>query len=103
MKIHLPFLPMFGPAMLADIKICTARTSRKGKPGDTFDAFGATFELLSVEDVALCEVRSLWREEGCRSPEHFQAVWNGIHPRTGYQPTQRVYLHRFKRLQDPTR
>lgn len=97
MSIDIPFRPSFRDPMLADVKVCTARTRRMGEPGDTFDAFGATFELRSVEDISLYEVSLLWKEEGCTSREHFIAVWNGIHKRKPYSDSQRVYLHRFKK------
>lgn len=96
MLIKIPFKPFFKEPMLSGVKVCTARTKRMGEPGDTFEAFGAIFELVTVHQVFLESVSHLWRDEGCRSREHFIEVWNGIHPRSGYSDQQRVWLHRFK-------
>ena len=93
------FRPMFERPLLEGIKTCTSRTKRMGEPGDRFVAFGAEFEVLSVEEKRLWEVRSLWKEEGCASAEQFEQIWTSIHPRTGYLPYQIVKLHTFKRVQ----
>lgn len=98
MTVTIPFKPFFKEPMLSGVKVCTARTKRMGEPGDTFEAFGATFEILSVEEVRLYEVASLWKEEGCQSEEHFEEVWREIHPRFGYNNYQIVKLHRFKKV-----
>ena len=97
--IQIPFKPFFKMGLLTGAKTCTARTKTMGQPGDTFMAFGATFELLSVEEVRLYEVASLWKEEGCASEEHFKEVWRDIHPRVGYDEYQIVKLHRFRKVQ----
>ena len=94
--VKIPFRPAFREPLLSGVKVCTARTKRMGQPGDTFEAFGATFELKSVSEELLAYVADLWMQEGCTSREHFIEVWNGIHPRTGYHPQQEVFLHRFK-------
>ena len=94
--IKIPFKPYFEQPMLEGVKQYTSRSKRMGNPGDRFLAFGKEFALLSVEDVDLYTVSLLWKEEGCRSREHFIEVWNEIHPRVGYSDMQRVYLHHFK-------
>lgn len=99
-QINIPFKPFFREPILSGTKRYTSRTRIMGKPGDRFLAFGATFELLSVEDCDLYSVALLWKEEGCRSREHFIEVWNEIHPRKPFNPINRVYLHHFKKV-DP--
>jgi hypothetical protein len=94
--VKIPFKPYFKEPLLNGVKTCTARTKRMGEPGDTFMAFGASFELVSVEEVRLYEVASLWKEEGCTSEEDFKGIWETIHPRTGYSEYHIVKLHRFK-------
>jgi hypothetical protein len=98
-KISVKFKSYFREPMLSGVKTCTARTKRMGQPGDTFEAFGAQFELLSVEEVRLYEVASLWKEEGCSSEEDFKMIWKSIHP-LGYFEYERVKLHRFRKV-DP--
>jgi len=97
-EIVIKFKPYFKEPLLSGVKVCTARTKRMGEPGDVFMAFGSQFELLSVEEVRLYEVASLWREEGCTSEDHFKHVWREIHPVVGYDQYQLVKLHRFKRV-----
>lgn len=96
--VQIKFKPYFREPMLAGVKTCTSRTKRMGEAGDRFAAFGATFQLLAIDDVSLYEVSLLWKEEGCTSREHFLQVWNEIHPRAGYSDYQRVYLHAFKKV-----
>lgn len=98
MNVNIPFKPFFKEPMLSGVKVCTARTKRMGEPGDTFEAFGATFEILSINEVRLYEVASLWKDEGCASEEHFKEVWRSIHPRVGYDDHQIVKLHRFRKV-----
>ena len=98
-EIVIRFKPYFREPMLSGVKTCTSRTKTMGKPGDWFTAFGAQFELLSVEEVRLHEVASMWKEEGCTSADHFKEVWREIHPVVGYDDYQLVKLHRFRRAQ----
>lgn len=97
-KVAIKFKPFFKAPMLAGVKVCTARTKRMGETGDTFEAFGATFQVKSVTEESLHYVADLWHQEGCTSHEHFIEVWKEIHPVVGYRPTQSVYLHRFKKV-----
>jgi len=96
MKVKIPFRPYFCRALTSGVKVCTARSSRMGNPGDTFTACGETFELLSLTDEDLYTVSTYWKEEGCNSREHFIEIWNEIHPCKHYSDSQRIYLHRFK-------
>lgn len=95
-EITIPFKPYFKEPLLNGTKQYTSRSKPMGKPGDTFTAFGQQFELLSVKDVDLYTVSTMWKEEGCTSREHFISVWNEIHPVKTYSDSQRTYLHHFK-------
>lgn len=97
MQVTIRFKPFFKDPLLSGVKVCTARTKCMGQPGDTFEAFGAQFEIVSVRDVYLYDVAFLWREEGCTSEDHFKEVWGGIHPVARYDDYQMVTLHRFKK------
>ena len=98
-KIDIPFRDDFKGLMLRDLKTCTSRNKRYGDPGDTFEAFGATFKLTQQDRWALKNVALvLYREEGCTSPDHFIAVWKKIHPRAGWTPEKLVWVHYFKRV-----
>ena len=80
--------------MLSGEKDCTSRPRRYGVEGDTFEAFGATFVLTAVERHPLDKVAiRFYRREGCDSPEAFQRVWVGLHPRKGWVADQEVWTH----------
>lgn len=96
--VKIPFKPRFKAPLLGGTKVYTSRSKVMGREGDTFEAFGATFEIISVKDVPLFEVAALWKEEGCTSREDFINVWNEIHPVRRYQDNDRTYLHHFKKL-----
>ncbi len=99
MKVHIPFREQFKTLMLAEQKTCTSRTKRYGNMGDTFDAFGFTFELTNVFRASLGSVAQLlFYEEGFLDPKAFVICWKEIHPRKGYNPNQEVYIHSFKLL-----
>ena len=98
MEISIPFQERWRDAILDGSKSATTRTKRCGSAGDTFGAFGAEFELVSVEKLPLQEVsETLYREEGCGSPQEFRKTWAKLHPRRGFVSHQSVYVHRFRR------
>ena len=99
MKVDIPFLPRWQSQMLEGRKTCTARTTRWGSVGDTFEKSGATFVIVNVLALPLKEVAEIWFEkEGVSSPEEYRAVWKGLHRFKGYVPDQIVWLHEFKRV-----
>lgn len=79
----------------------TARSKRYGKPGDILEGPGVLLRLLEVGPMPLAHVaEGHWVEEGCESPEEFQRIWEELHPRRGYRPTDLVYAHRFEVVHD---
>ena len=95
--IDLPFLLEWEPQILSGKKSATSRRTRYGYPGDYFEAFGARFILTVVCRFTLEHIaRFHWWEEGCTCPEEFINVWTRLHPRVGFRPERKVYLHRFK-------
>ena len=98
-KIRIPFRLSFAHALFGGVKTATSRTKRYGIPGDTFIVSGRTFRLLRVKAEKLSIIpREYWREEGCSSPDEFISIWQGIHPRKGWDPEQFVFLHEFELL-----
>ena len=98
-KIEIPFMERFREPMLSGKKTWTSRTRKYGEKGDTFTVFDATFEVVNVSQMRLDVVAYLHsKEEGLNSPEDFMATWKMIHPRTGYDPEQVVWVHEFKRV-----
>ena len=96
--VRIPFYDRFREPMLADpqVKELTCRTSKKGRPGDRFRAFGAVFQIVDVwRDTAAHIAICFWREEGCSSPADFKATWRKIHPRLPWD--RMVWVHRFRR------
>lgn len=97
MKVKIPFMPYFAGRLLEGRKTATTRTKPFGKPGDTFEAFGLTFIILEVREIALERVAyEYYHAEGFYSVEGFIECWASIHPRLGYQPRRLVYLHEFQ-------
>lgn len=98
-RVDIPFQPYWEEAMLSGRKTCTTRPRRYGNPGDTFAAFGAEFEIVTVTREQLGKVAFLLFDiEGCDSPEHFIDIWNQLHPRRGFQTGDERWAHRFRRL-----
>ena len=98
-KIRIPFLPEWKDKMLGGVKTCTCRSEAYGQPGDRFTIFGATFELVAVWQTTLEDVATnYYRQEGCNSPHEFVGIWNKIHKRRGFIPTDVKWLHKFKRI-----
>jgi len=68
-------------------------------PGDTFVAFGETFEVTEVARLMLVEVADEHcLEEGVDSPEAFIQVWNALHPIRGFQGEDGVWFHKFRKV-----
>jgi len=98
LKVKIPFKERFKEPMLKGTKIFTSRTKRCGQNGDVFEAFGHEFEIVDTSYVRLETVSDFWEEEGCESKEDFIEVWKQIHPRKGFVPEQRVFVHQFRRM-----
>lgn len=96
--INLSFSERMASAALSGQKCCTTRLSKKGDPGDWFDIDGKTFRILDVRPVPLWSVRdTLYRLEGCTSPDDFECLWRSLHD--GNYPALRVcYVHFFVRF-----
>ncbi len=91
----LPFQEQFRDSILDGTKTMTCRTKAYGAYGDTFEAFGETFEILLIQRVPLCTMDTLWQFEGVDSFQEFQDVWKKLHPRKPWDDYQRVYVHGF--------
>lgn len=99
MKVKIPFKSQFQEAMLNGRKTMTSRTKRYGKEKDTFDVFGATFVITSIYQASLMFVANeCYLDEGVDSSYDFVKIWEQIHPRKGFQPSQNVWVHEFKRI-----
>ena len=97
--INIPFLRRWKQPMLDGVKTHTCRSEAYGQPGDRFSAFGAVFELVAVWQTTLEDVAAnYYRQEGCESPQEYVGVWNEIHPRRRFVPTDTKWLHHFRRL-----
>ena len=98
MKVKIPFLERFREPMLSGRKTMTSRSKKYGEYGDTFDVFGATFEIVEpIARLSLGDIASFWREEGFESLEDFVECWTNLHPRVGYDVNRVYYCHIFKK------
>jgi len=99
MLVDIPFQPKWQHKMLVGLKTCTSRTKRYGHTGDTFRHFGKTFIMLSIEKRTLKNIAdNLYTQEGCDSQEEFKEVWIELHPRKGWVPNQKVFVHFFEKV-----
>ncbi len=97
--IEIPFRPHFREDLLCGKKTCTARNKKYGQRGEAFKAFGELFQITKIQRLPLSNVKGrLFLQEGCESPEHFQRIWEEIHPRKGFDPLQEVWVHFFRRV-----
>lgn len=99
MKRRILFNAAFRMKLLSGKKTCTSRTKRCGKIGDTFTAFGETFEIEKVSKMSLDEVAFyLCIAEGFYDSFSFIECWKRLHPFLGWQPDRQVYVHVFRRV-----
>jgi len=98
--IDVPFLQAFKRPMLDGRKTCTTRSKKYGEVGDIFGAWGLDFVLTEVARIPLHAVRDHhWEAEGVNSPTAFVKVWENIHPKKGFEPNAKKWLHRFVRVE----
>jgi len=94
-KVKIPFKERFREPMLRGIKCWTSRTKRYGNIADTFEVFGETFVITEISKMKLKAVGDRYLVEGCESREDFIELWQKLHPRTGFNPEQLVFVHVF--------
>ena len=98
-KVYIPFRARFREPLLNGTKTMTTRSKRYGWKGDTFDAFGATFQIADVYVAALSWIaKYCWQVEGCSSEQDFMDVWKSIHYKLN-DPRSQWYVHRFKKVE----
>lgn len=103
--VLIPFAPDMEDAVLDGILLEDGRrvfkdwTSRRkvyGRSGDLFHLRHHTYEIVEVFKATLAEVAEHHEREGFRSKEAFIARWRELHPRRGYDPEERVWVHVFR-------
>jgi len=100
-KIRIPFNNWSRERLKKGIKTATSRNKKYGEVGDTFVVDGVTYELEVVTKVSLQSVLDVCYDiEGAKSKEEFIEIWKEIHPRKGWDPDQKVWFHRFKKLEE---
>ena len=100
MKVKIPFRPAFDGQLGNGRKTCTCRTKKMGTGLDWFEHKGMFFKLTNVYQTTLADVRDrLFWHEGFDAPQGFVDIWDDIHPRKKFQPDQKVWVHRFVRVE----
>ena len=98
-RVTISFLPRWREAMLSGRKVCTFRTKQMAEPWDTFEAFGAIFEVTAVlPDTVGNVAETCYHVEGCASPTEFRAVYRQIHPKR-HGDDVKGWLHVFRRVE----
>ena len=94
---RIPFLWEFEEEVRRGLKTMTCRTKSYGKRGDLLQGPGCVLRLTEVRQLTLDTVKyHYYRAEGCDSPDEFEAIWNAIHPRKGYDGDRLVWAHTFE-------
>ena len=97
--IEIPFNDWSTERLLCGNKTATSRNKNYGKSGDVFHVQNMAFEIYSIEYLKLVTVAFMhFREEGATGPQEFIDVWTELHPKVGFIPSQKVYFHKFKRI-----
>lgn len=100
-EVDIPFNEWSTNRHIDGVKTATTRTSRYGRPGDTFTDAGRTYRLTHVVEVPLKVVaKHFYDVEGARSPGEFVEVWEDIHYGRGYIPKWDVWLHLYREAPD---
>ena len=102
MKVPIGLNPFFEQALLAGKVDVSLWLRQKGKPGDTFRAFGITFVIERVTTTTYAEViDELYPHMGFESADLFRDFIRRHYARKHFAPDLKIYVHWFKR-QEPT-
>lgn len=97
--IEIPFSESMRHASLNGRKVCTSRNKKYGTFNDIFYIDGVLFRLLDVMEESLGTVAErYYRLEGFDSSDGFINIWNELHPKRGFIPTDKVYVHFFAKV-----
>jgi hypothetical protein len=101
-EVEIPFSKRWKKSMLENVKVVTSRTKKMGEYRDTFPAFGATFQIMSVGQVPYGTIATkLYRNEGCDSEQEFRKavkqIWWGKEPKDD----RLLWVHWFIKLVPP--
>ena len=105
MEIKIPFKEDFKDDMGTGDKICTTRSKKYGKVGDTFKVFDLDFKIIAIFKLPFHKIAfQLYNPEGCVSTANFLRVWHKIHhsyPEVSSdiseeQWNKEYYIHFFK-------
>ena len=104
--IAIPFSPDMAHAAILGRKHCTSRNRRYGSVGDVFTLIDhgeeLHFRIIAIERRPLWEVaKHLHHPEGFLSSDYFMDAWARLHPRKGWEPDRRVWVHWFARIEEP--
>lgn len=112
--IKIPFNDWSIDRLLTGNKCATSRNKKYGRKGDIFYVhsmikgddsyinnivFDIAFEIVSIEYLKLMTVAyTHYKEEGCTGSQEFITMWTDLHPETGFIPSNKVYFHKFLRI-----
>ena len=97
--IEIPFNGWSIKLLLSGNKTATSRNKRYGRKGDVFHVQNMVFEIESIEYLKLVTVAfTHYKDEGATGSQEFIDVWTELHPKVGFIPSQKVYFHKFRRI-----
>lgn len=99
-RIEIPFREDMACMIIAGGKHCTTRSKKYGEVGDQFfvrwKGITQNMRLTHVERQNLGYVATFLHDaEGCYSGTDFINLWNEIHPKVGFKPDEKKWVHWF--------
>lgn len=97
MKIEIKFDDRFKVPMQKGKKVATIRTEKKGNNGDTFEAFGKTYQFTNVFECHLKTIEAfLYPRCGFRTADEFVDFWTELYGK--YSPDEKGWMHYFEKV-----
>ncbi len=101
---EIPFREDMASVAFNHWKFCTSRNQKYGEVGDNFPlrsgARNGVFVILAHTRHSLDYVAwNLYLVEGFKSYKDFVDVWLELHPKAGWEPEKRVWVHWFERVE----
>ena len=100
-RIKIPFNKWSLERLLDERKTATSRNKCYGERNDVFIIRNKIFRITNIRQLKLITIATYcFKDEGCETPEEFINVWKSIHPRLGWTPDKRVWIHYFTYVED---
>ena len=91
-KIEIKFNDRFKAPLKKGTKVATIRTEKKGNVGDTFEAFGKTYQFTNVFECHLKTIEAfLYPRCGFKTADDFVTFWTELYG--SYNKNEKGWMH----------